>query len=162
MRGKLKLFILIALKDSSKSGYDLIKFIENKTGHKPSPGSIYPVLKSLVKKKLLKVTIKGRKKIYSLTKAGREKVKSIHKIREAIIKQHLEGMKLLQSFGVSVLTKREHLRFLKEFPFKVLNPEMIQFLEALFYALPKLKENPKLVKLIKTEFAKLTRIIKKQ
>jgi len=53
------------------SGYSIIKDIENNTNHRPSPGSIYPILKSLLKERKVTVKKEDRKKIYSLTEDGK-------------------------------------------------------------------------------------------
>ena len=47
LRGFLKIVVLKALAESPKSGYSLMKFIEERVGSKPSSGSMYPLLDSL-------------------------------------------------------------------------------------------------------------------
>lgn len=73
-KGVLKLLILEALDTKPMHAYEIIKTIEKKFNgiYKPSPGSIYPVLKQLLANGLIVVEEKDNKKIYSITKEGRE------------------------------------------------------------------------------------------
>ena len=55
------------------SGAELAKEMEARKGCKPNPGTIYPALKELLRKKAVKVHAqKGKEKIYALTPMGRE------------------------------------------------------------------------------------------
>jgi DNA-binding PadR family transcriptional regulator len=71
--GFLKLAILRLVAERPIHGYALIKEIERITSEdwKPSPGSIYPALQSLVKHGLITSTADGRRRIYDITPAGR-------------------------------------------------------------------------------------------
>ena len=71
--GFLKLSILRLVAERPIHGYALIKEIERITSEdwKPSPGSIYPALQSLVKHGLITSTADGRRRIYDITPAGR-------------------------------------------------------------------------------------------
>lgn len=72
-RGFLKLYTLKLLFEGEKSGYGLMKTIEEETGFwKPSAGSIYPLLKSLEEAGLAEHREKNDKKLYSLTEKGRK------------------------------------------------------------------------------------------
>ncbi|MBI2653024.1 helix-turn-helix transcriptional regulator, partial [Candidatus Woesearchaeota archaeon] len=58
MAGYLRLIVMKTLANRRLSGYDLIKQIEKDTGTwKPSFGSIYPLLKKLLKERLVEVEI---------------------------------------------------------------------------------------------------------
>lgn len=78
-RGFLKSYILKTLRSGSKHGYDIIKFIENETGWKPSPGGIYPALHELEKKGLIIKFKEGRRKYYKLTNEGKKFIKKFDK-----------------------------------------------------------------------------------
>ena len=53
------------------TGADITQELEKRRGHRPSPGTIYPVLKDLTEKKLLTV---DEHKNYSLTKKGKQEL----------------------------------------------------------------------------------------
>ena len=53
------------------TGAEITQELEKRRGHRPSPGTIYPVLKYLTEQNLLKVD-DGKK--YSLTKKGNEEL----------------------------------------------------------------------------------------
>jgi DNA-binding PadR family transcriptional regulator len=63
------------------NGAELATELEKRKGSKPSPGTIYPVLKELKEKGLITA---DEKKIYSLTKKGKAEIKTacstFHKI----------------------------------------------------------------------------------
>lgn len=71
--GFLKLAILRLVAERPIHGYALIKEIERITSEdwRPSPGSIYPALQSLVKNGLITVAPDGRRRIYEITPPGR-------------------------------------------------------------------------------------------
>ena len=71
MKGFLSFLILWLLSKESMTGSELALELERRKGHKPSPGTIYPVLKSLKDKGLLSV---DAGKSYSLTKKGRKEL----------------------------------------------------------------------------------------
>lgn len=74
-KGVLKMLILEALENKPMHAYEIIKSIEKKFNgvYKPSPGSIYPVLKQLIANGLISVEEKEGKKIYLITEEGRQK-----------------------------------------------------------------------------------------
>ena len=94
IRGNLKILVLKALEQKPLSGYALMKFIEDKIGTKPSPGSMYPLLDDLTKESFVTCKKEGRKKIYSLTKEGKNKLKELAQQKETLIKRMEDSMKL--------------------------------------------------------------------
>jgi len=117
MRGYLRIVILKLLSRKEMSGYDIMKYIHEKVNVlKPSPGSIYPLLKKMASQGLIKYRVVGRKKIYSLTKKGRE-----------INKEILENKKKLYDkiFAKLRITYSEN--------------EVLRFLEALNKKIPEVK-----------------------
>lgn len=54
-RKHLKLLMLYVLKDRPKHAYGIIKEFEEVIGVRPSPGAVYPVIKSLMKDSLISV-----------------------------------------------------------------------------------------------------------
>jgi DNA-binding PadR family transcriptional regulator len=110
-RGLLALYVLHSLDREPKSGYDLLKEIDEKTGGLwvPSKGTLYPVLKQLEEENLIQVCHTGRrsKSIYDLTDTGRETLRSIKKHRrESREKVALVKNLLLDIFGEEKRTLR--------------------------------------------------------
>ncbi len=96
-RGILKLLILKELERREDTGYGLIQRISVKTSKKPSPGSIYPLLKELTNAGFLNVRIEGRKKMYSLSEKGKKVLEEASKReKEAILKK----IDVLKSSGI--------------------------------------------------------------
>jgi DNA-binding PadR family transcriptional regulator len=85
----LALFILHALRDCPKSGYDLIKEINLTAGGAwvPSKGTIYPLLRQLHDEGLIEIFATGKraKTLYSLTEQGRT---TLATVREMGRKRH--------------------------------------------------------------------------
>ncbi len=79
-RGLLKYVILSVLKDGPKHGYDIIKYLEEKTGghYTPSPGTLYPTLQLLEDQGLVRSEQEGEKRVYSLTEAGHAELDKQH------------------------------------------------------------------------------------
>ncbi len=75
MRGMLSFQILWILSKKSMHGEDIAREIEKKRGSKPKAGTIYPALKELKKKDLIKGQKKGKIIVYSLTSEGKKTVK---------------------------------------------------------------------------------------
>ena len=71
MKGFLSFLILWLINKRKMTGAEITLEIEKRKGHRPSPGTIYPVLKDLTEKKLLKV---DNDKKYSLTKKGQQEL----------------------------------------------------------------------------------------
>lgn len=92
LKGLLKLLILRELGEKELSGYDLIKIIGEKL-KKPSPGSVYPILKDLMEKGFLNVRVEGRKKIYSLSEKGREALREMMEREREVILRKVEALK---------------------------------------------------------------------
>ena len=63
--------ILWLLSKKSMYGQELTNEIGKRKGTKPNPGTIYPALKELKKRKLVESTKKGRIITYQITEKGR-------------------------------------------------------------------------------------------
>ncbi len=70
MRGMLSFQILWPLSKRVMNGEELAEEIEKRRGEKPKAGTIYPALKSLSEKNLVKGSRKGKAVYYALTPAG--------------------------------------------------------------------------------------------
>jgi DNA-binding PadR family transcriptional regulator len=71
MKGFLSFLILWLISKKNMTGTEIALELEKRKGQRPSPGTIYPVLKDLKDKGLLSV---DKNKRYSLTKHGREEL----------------------------------------------------------------------------------------
>lgn len=76
MRGFLSFIVLRLISKKNMSGEDLRQELEKRKGTKPSPGTIYPVLKSLSLNGLIEeIHDDGKEKKYKLTPIGRRELK---------------------------------------------------------------------------------------
>jgi len=76
MRGFLSFLVLRLIKKKPMSGEELRQELEKRKGSRPSPGTIYPVLKSLSENGLIKeIKDEGKEKKYELTKNGQQEMK---------------------------------------------------------------------------------------
>ena len=73
MKGFLSFLILWLLNNKKLTGAELSIELEKRKGNKPSPGTIYPVLKDLKNKGLLTI---DKYKRYSLTKKGQQELET--------------------------------------------------------------------------------------
>jgi DNA-binding PadR family transcriptional regulator len=71
MKGFLSFLILWLINKKKMTGAEITEELEKRRGHRPSPGTIYPVLKYLTEKELLSV---DEDKKYSLTKKGKQEL----------------------------------------------------------------------------------------
>ncbi len=76
MRGMLSFLILWMLSRKSMSGQALGRELEKRKGCRPSPGTIYPALKSLKSSGFVSSRKQGKEIVYSLTPKGRRAVKN--------------------------------------------------------------------------------------
>ena len=75
MRGMLSFHVLWLLSKKSMHGEQISQEIKKRRGEKPKAGTIYPALKALKKKGLIKGNKEGKTIIYSLTPEGKKTVK---------------------------------------------------------------------------------------
>ena len=72
MRGMLSFYIMWLLSKKPMNGQEISRELGKRKGTRPTPGTIYPALKELKTKKLVKMERKGRKTIYTLSEKGRK------------------------------------------------------------------------------------------
>ena len=80
MRGMLSFLILFLVSKKPMNGTEIADEMEKRKGSKPSPGTIYPALKSLKEAELIKEKRSGKKISYTITKSG-QKVMKISRIQ---------------------------------------------------------------------------------
>ena len=127
--GNLKYVVLKMLSKKPLSGYGIMKQVKICTGSwKPSTGSVYPLLESMLKENLVEVTTLKRSKLYSLTEKGREELKTMSQNREKIINNLISALRLFSSISdrYDATVMADVVESLKqgEIPFKELQPEI--------------------------------------
>ncbi|MBU0471779.1 MAG: helix-turn-helix transcriptional regulator [Nanoarchaeota archaeon] len=80
LKGFLSFLILHEVGQKRLCGEDLAKKIGRRKGAMLTPGTIYPALKVLRKKKLVKYRRFGRKKVYQLTPEGEKEMELLYKL----------------------------------------------------------------------------------
>ena len=75
MRGFLSFLILFLLSKKSMHGQEIADEIEKRKGERPSPGTIYPALKSLKEAGFISEEKAGKAIVYSLTDEGKRTFK---------------------------------------------------------------------------------------
>ena len=75
MRGMLSFHILWLLSKRPMHGEAIAEEIGKKRGEKPKAGTIYPALKQLKEKNMIRGTKEGKAVVYSLTNEGKRTVK---------------------------------------------------------------------------------------
>lgn len=153
IRGFLNVLVLKELDGGPKSGYEMMKHIEERIGTKPSPGSIYPLLEELKKDRLVEFKGDGRSKSYNLTAEGKKRLKSMYGKREECLRSFIEGMKMLSAMtGEDMTFPMAMVDSMRKgvFPFKEINPEWDQMREMIFGMMKKntLGKNSKQVRKI--------------
>ena len=78
LKGFLSFLILHELNLKSLCGDELSKAIGKRRNCTLTPGTIYPALKRLRRKKLIAYRRQGRKKVYSLTDDGNEEIEHLY------------------------------------------------------------------------------------
>ena len=80
MRGFLSFIVLRLISKRNMSGEEIRQDIKKRKGSRPSPGTIYPVLKSLSKSGFIEeIKDTGKEKKYKITNKGRKELKSATK-----------------------------------------------------------------------------------
>ena len=72
LKGYLSYLILWIINKQKMNGAEIIRELENRRGSKPSCGTVYPSLKDLKNKELVKI---NENKQYSLTPKGKKELK---------------------------------------------------------------------------------------
>lgn len=73
MKGYLSYLVLWIISKEGMNGAQIAKELEKRRGVKPSPGTIYPALKELKERGLIRA---DKKKRYSMTKKGAKELES--------------------------------------------------------------------------------------
>ena len=76
MRGFLSFLLLFLLSKKPMNGQDLASELERRKGERPSPGTIYPALKSLREMNWIEEKKEGKNITYTLTSDGKKALKN--------------------------------------------------------------------------------------
>lgn len=153
LRGFLNILVLKTLVKGPKSGYALMRFVHEKIGIKPSPGSMYPLLENLSQKGLLKSSKKGKTNTYALTQKGKTYIASIEEKRGECLCRITEAFRMLSTitgedmqFPIAVVQSLQK----GVLPFKEINPEWNSLREELFTRMQQnaLQKNAKRIRAI--------------
>lgn len=75
MRGMLSFLILFLLSKKPMHGQEIADELEKRKGVRPSPGTIYPALKSLKESGMIKEKKEGKTIVYTMTAEGQDSFK---------------------------------------------------------------------------------------
>lgn len=72
----MRLYLLKLLDEQPRHGYEILQLLSERLGgtYSPSPGTIYPRLRTMENDGLVRHATRGGRKVYSLTAAGRAEV----------------------------------------------------------------------------------------
>ena len=90
LKGLLKMSMLKIISEDKATGYQIIKKVNELTGEKPSSGSVYPILKSMVNKGWITGRNLNEKIIYEITETGK-KVVEAHGSMKQYYEQKISG-----------------------------------------------------------------------
>lgn len=154
LHGHLKALVLKLLSKKDMSGYDLMKSIGEHIGKKPSPGSMYPLLDSLIKDGFASVKQVKRRKVYKITSEGRQELKTVFKECNEISSR-------LHAFTQKVLPGENYEGFMLKYSSEIMDvyeiPEIIE-MKRLFVDLMK----KGIIKKKKEEVASIIRDVNKK
>lgn len=91
MRGFLAFWALWELRLGSLSGAQIGERLEWRRGSSPSPGTLYPALRSLEEDGLVRKRRDGRETRYELTARGKEELECARMLLQAIFRDVLAG-----------------------------------------------------------------------
>ena len=159
-KGFLESYILSILSEKPLHGYMIMKRIKEKTGFwKPSPGTVYPALHSLVKKGFIKEQREGRKKKYSLTKNGLKIAREVENLENKIKDKATEILSKILD-----LNKTEIKDFFDELKKKSGKNILLPCLRKTFNLVLKINDKPEKIKkakeIINETNAKLRNLLK--
>ncbi|MFQ5620357.1 MAG: PadR family transcriptional regulator [Candidatus Nanoarchaeia archaeon] len=135
VRGYLKLLVYKGLQGKPMSGYAIMNMIEEKTGHRPSSGSIYPLLERMANDGLVDFEEKLNKKIYSLTSQGKKEVDhAVNEVEKILLdlKEKVKILGVLQGTDMSHYLESIEQRLKGKIPFGTLGDDIENLQVSLF------------------------------
>jgi DNA-binding PadR family transcriptional regulator len=121
-RGILRLYVLSMLSKHPETGYSIMRTIEDKTegAWRPGPGTVYPLLRSLVKEGLLEAGDSAQRGggsfTYSVTKKGKQQFEEMQRMLTSAGKKervmiHLFADMLPSTVWASMFVSRQRETF---------------------------------------------------
>lgn len=79
-RGMMRLVLLDGLQSGARHGYEIMKWVEQKTegAYSPSPGVLYPTLQLLEDEGTVRSDAEGERRTYAITENGLEELRQNH------------------------------------------------------------------------------------
>ncbi|RLE47534.1 hypothetical protein DRJ25_02145 [Candidatus Woesearchaeota archaeon] len=169
IRGHLKIIVLKGLSEKPMTGYSLMKYVNEKIGIKPSPGSMYPLLKNFEKRGMIKSKESNGKKTFSLTKQGLKKIKELQKHKEEMHEKAVKSFKIMEAITGEKTAESKLINLLEKLkdgdPFEELNPELEKLSILMLDLLEKEqieKNKKKIKKIFKDAYSELKKISKEK
>jgi DNA-binding PadR family transcriptional regulator len=159
-RGFLSSYVLLILKEGPLHGYEIMKKIEERTGFwRPSPGTIYPLLRSLVKNGLIEVISENdRAKKYKLTQKGKKLSEEVEEVEQKMKENILEILSKVMN-----LDEKDLKANFEELKKKCRTSPLSKELTTMFRLLSRIFDNPekvaKAAKIISAANIKLRKLI---
>ena len=116
IRGMLPMYLLMLLTEKPYYGTEIMQILSHMSGGiwKPSPGSVYPILKRFEEEGLVTFSFQSgnaaARKVYTITKKGKSRLPEVQKsivedlkTAKGIIEQHIDSLEnmLLATGGVT-------------------------------------------------------------
>ena len=101
----MDVLIMVKMKESGTSGYDIVTYFHEKFDFLVSPGTVYSVLYSMERNGLVRANVADRKRIYSLTAKGEAKIRAIREsseVLERFFSNFLKNSKLTRTEVVDI------------------------------------------------------------
>lgn len=93
------MLVLRLLENKEMSGYNLMKYIGQSMGRKPSAGSMYPLLEELKNSGLINSKESGKSKIYFLAKEGKNELSKTQDNKDECFRQVVSSVKMYCMFS---------------------------------------------------------------
>ncbi len=134
--GNLRLCILKSLEKEPASGYGIMKQISELTGHKPSAGSLYPIMAELTTHKLV---TRNKDEHYALTAEGKKQLtKELNELSSLIdeMVRHAKLFDHLTDARISPMIEETMSKLKRgERPFAGVEDDLFEFRSALVHLL---------------------------
>lgn len=162
--GHLRPLVLLTLAKNERSGYQLMQHLAAELGHKPSPGSIYPLLKQLRTEGLVRIRTVGKAKEYSLTPNGQQAVRGLTADHHGLLDRIRDTLHMYQAVAGKSITSDLTEMFGRmrqgKPPFGPLTGEMIKLRGLALKATEKELSQKQRAEILKT-FRKLNRLLRR-
>lgn len=93
-KGDFKILVLSVIERRPMHGYEITRVIQEHSHglYRPSAGSVYPALQTLLRKGMVKVSSEDRRKVYQITPAGKRLLQDKHAEINSFIESFKKSM----------------------------------------------------------------------